>query len=584
MKSLTSETLKIYWQHTKKRKWQAVEFVACVLIASVGELIPPLYYAQFFDVLSSSETRNIDSLVHILFIIIAIHISVWFFYRASELLNNIYKNYIMVDLSQTAFSSLHSHSIAFFSNSFVGSLVKKVKQYISSYDRMAGILTWNLIPLVSTIVIIFSVLAYKNIWFGAGVLLFAITMTIFNYYFSIYKLRYDEMRTKASTTWTGHLADTITNQINVKIFNGRKREQHTFWKKDEEVRRLNTITWNLGDMGEGFQVLFIIILEFGLMYGALILWQKGTLRIGDFVLIQAYVLKLVHNFWGIGRIMRDFYESLADANEMTEILTTPHDIVDTKSSKSLVVTKGKIIFDKVSFQYHKTRNVIKNIDLVVKSGERVGLVGPSGAGKSTITKLLLRLHDVSKGKITIDGQRIDRVTQESLWKHVSLVPQDPVLFHRTLIENIRYGRPDATDEEVKKAAKLAYCDKFIEDLPYQYETYVGERGVKLSGGERQRVAIARAILKNSPILVLDEATSSLDSESENLIQEALNNLMKQKTVIVIAHRLSTIMKMDRIIVLENGKIKEQGSHSKLLNKKTGIYKKLWEFQVGGFIE
>ena len=226
--------------------------------------------------------------------------------------------------------------------------------------------------------------------------------------------------------------------------------------------------------------------------------------------------------------------------------------------------------------------MLHDFTLTIEGGQKVALVGPSGAGKSTITKLLLRLFDVKGGSIEVDGQNITKVTQDSLREAISFVPQEPILFHRTLMENIRYGRLDATNEEVLEAAKKAHCHEFISSLPQGYETFVGERGVKLSGGERQRVAIARAILKNSPILVLDEATSSLDSESESLIQDALNVLMEGKTVIVIAHRLSTIMKMDRIIVLQNGAIVADGTHNELLAD-GGLYQKLWSIQAGGFL-
>ncbi|MCK4891750.1 MAG: ATP-binding cassette domain-containing protein, partial [Candidatus Pacebacteria bacterium] len=231
----------------------------------------------------------------------------------------------------------------------------------------------------------------------------------------------------------------------------------------------------------------------------------------------------------------------------------------------------------------KTRKVFEKFDLTIKGCQRVALIGPSGAGKTTVIKLLLRNFDVFGGKILIDDQDISKVTQESLWENISLVPQDPILFHRSLMENIRYGKFDATDVEVIKASKLAHCHEFISDLPEKYDTFVGERGVKLSGGERQRVAIARAILRNAPILVLDEATSSLDSQSESLIQDALDKLMKNKTVIVIAHRLSTIVKMDRIIYIDKGRIIEEGTHEELLRKNKGQYRKLWELQAGGFI-
>ena len=279
--------------------------------------------------------------------------------------------------------------------------------------------------------------------------------------------------------------------------------------------------------------------------------------------------------WDFGRMMRHIFERLADASEMTEILNTQHEIRDARDAKTLEVTDGKIEFIDVDFFYHKTRNILKRFNLTIAPREHVALIGPSGAGKTTVVKVLLRMHDIAGGKIRIDGQRITQVTQESLWRATSLVPQDPILFHRSLLENIRYGKPDATDAEVIEAAKAANCHEFISSFPDGYGTFVGERGVKLSGGERQRVAIARAILRNAPILVLDEATSSLDSESERLIQEALDTL--------IAHRLSTIKKMDRIVVMDEGRVVEEGTHGSLTKQKTSLYKKLWQLQAGGFI-
>jgi ATP-binding cassette subfamily B protein len=288
--------------------------------------------------------------------------------------------------------------------------------------------------------------------------------------------------------------------------------------------------------------------------------------------------------WDFGKIIMKIYEKLAEAEEMTVILNTPHEIVDIKNADDLKVKFGKINFKNVGFAYEEDESIIDNFSLEIKAKETVALIGTSGAGKTTLTKLLLRMFDIQKGKILIDGQDISQVTQESLRNNISLVPQDPILFHRSLMENIRYGKFDATDEEVIRAAKLAHCDEFISKLHFGYDTFVGERGIKLSGGERQRVAIARAILRNAPILILDEATSSLDSESENFIQDSLDELMKNKTVIVIAHRLSTVKKVDRIVVIENKKIVEDGTHINLIKLKRGIYNKLWNIQVGGFIK
>lgn len=285
----------------------------------------------------------------------------------------------------------------------------------------------------------------------------------------------------------------------------------------------------------------------------------------------------------MNRELRRFYDSFADAIEMVEILEMPHEISDIPDAKPLKTGDCEITFKNVSFYFNEGRPVLENFNLTIKGKEKLALVGPSGAGKTTVTNLLLRLYDVQRGSIEIDGQNIAAVTQESLRDVIAFVPQEPILFHRTLMENIRYGRREASDEEVFAAAKKAHCHEFISAMPEGYRTFVGERGVRLSGGERQRVAIARAILKGAPILLLDEATSSLDSESEALIQDALHNLMEGKTVVVIAHRLSTIMKMDRIIVIENGKVLAEGSHRELLGK-GGLYKKLWSIQAGSFAD
>lgn len=578
--------MSIFYTHTKKYTWQVCLFVFFLVAGTSTELVAPMLQRSFFNLLEKgyTNTTSTSGLISILILLAVTYIITWTCWRVSELINNKYKNVIMRELSVTAYTYLLGHSEEFFNNNFVGGLVKKVRTFVDAYDRIASVLTWQGIPILINIVVISAVLWIKNIWLGIGVLIFVCTMTAFNYWFSIFKLKYDEQRTKASTEWTGLLADTITNQSNIKLFNGKTREVAAYRSIAEKVRALNTFTWNLGDLNAGVQVLIIIALEIGLMYIGIVLWKNQLFTIGDFVLIQSYVVILARNFWGIGRIMRDYYEAVADANEMTAILTTPHEIQDQKNALPLVVTKGKLEFKQVSFHYAKAKHVIKNLSLTIRPKERVAFVGASGAGKSTITKLLMRVHDVTNGAITIDDQPIQQITQETLWEHISLVPQTPVLFHRTLFENIQYGKPDATEKEVIKAAKLAHCHEFISKLKDGYNTYVGERGVKLSGGERQRVAIARAILKNSPILILDEATSSLDSESEQMIQEALEHLMKNKTVIVIAHRLSTIMKMDRIIVIENGMVKEDGNHDALLKKRNGVYKKLWKFQVGGFIQ
>ena len=326
----------------------------------------------------------------------------------------------------------------------------------------------------------------------------------------------------------------------------------------------------------------MFLTEIGLMYVAVRLWLLGTVTVGDFVLVQSYLITSMGQLWGFNRVIRSLYESVADAGEMVEIINAPYEVADPEKPIPLSVTKGAITFTDAAFSFKGVRPLIGGFTLSITGGERIALVGHSGAGKTTAVRLIMRLYDLDRGTIAIDGTSIADVTQEDLRKAISFVSQDPILFHRSLRENIAYGKFGATDEEIIEAAKKAHCHEFISKLPLGYDTMVGERGVKLSGGERQRVAIARAILKNAPILILDEATSSLDSESEHYIQDALHTLMAGKTVIVIAHRLSTIMQMDRIIVMEGGRIIDEGKHAELI-KRDGVYQKLWNFQAGGFI-
>ena len=309
------------------------------------------------------------------------------------------------------------------------------------------------------------------------------------------------------------------------------------------------------------------------------------ISVATLVLIVNYAQTVQGELWNINSILKNINRVFGDAHEMTLILDTIDDVVDIPEAQILIMNQASVDFDNISFRHKDAKDeIFTNFNLKVEPGERIGLVGVSGSGKTTLTKLLLRFADVNSGEITVSGQNIRNITQQSLRENIAYVPQETSLFHRSIAENIAYGKPDATQAEIEQAAKLANAHEFIIDMPEGYETLVGERGVKLSGGQRQRIAIARAILKDAPILVLDEATSALDSESEALIQSALERLMKGRTSIVIAHRLSTVASLDRIVVLQNGKIVEQGSHHALLEQKDGVYHHLWSRQSGAFME
>jgi len=390
-------------------------------------------------------------------------------------------------------------------------------------------------------------------------------------------------RSEQDSKLVGAIADAIGNQNTITLFSGAREEYIRLKQFVDRWCAAQLRAWHISEYIWGIQGLLMVAINIILLYGAMYYWQRGELTIGDFVLIQTYLIGTFEMLNGITRELRRFYDALADAEEMAVIIERSHDIQDMPGAVPITISQGAVDFKDVTFHFQEERSILEHLDLAIRPGEKVALVGPSGAGKSTITKLLLRMYDVSDGGIEIDGQNISQVTQDSLRDAMGFVPQEPVLFHRSLMENIRYGKRDATDDEVIEAAKKAHCHEFIQGLAHGYDTYVGERGVKLSGGERQRVAIARAILKDAPILVLDEATSSLDSESESLIQDSLKVLMQGKTVLVIAHRLSTIMNMDRIVVLQDGRVVADGTHDKLI-KEGGLYQKLWSIQAGGFIQ
>jgi ATP-binding cassette subfamily B protein len=341
--------------------------------------------------------------------------------------------------------------------------------------------------------------------------------------------------------------------------------------------------WRFGNFQGTIQRGAMLFFELTAMGAALYLWSIGSITSGTIVLLQIYVFSALDIVYNVTRNLTRTVSSISDAQQMVRILNTKESVEDPKHPEPLVANKGTIELQDVTFGYEDHAAVFEHFSITIPSGQKIGLVGHSGSGKTTFVKLLLRFLDVQRGAILIDGQDVRSVTQDDLRAHIAYVPQDPLLFHRTIRDNIRYGRPDATDTEIEDAARRAHAHEFIISLPNGYDTFVGERGVRLSGGERQRVAIARAMIKDAPILILDEATSALDSVSERAIQEAFDELMQNKTTIVIAHRLSTIQKMDRIVVFENGNIIEDGSHQTLL-KDNKTYAHLWQTQTSGFIE
>jgi ATP-binding cassette subfamily B protein len=572
-----------------------VTILAAATIEAAG-VSAPLFLKKFINVLAAghSAPHIAESVLTILAIYALINLVAWAGQITRMAVIGRLEARVMADLYDNAFTYLIQHSHEFFISNFTGTLTRRVTRYARSFESVLDNLLMNFFPAVVFLLGVVAVLSLNSLWLGGSLFILTALFIYVQYKMVMWLQPLRTRRTEEDSHMTGALSDAVLNHSAITSFAAVMYERSVFRKitdewRDATKRAMNGYAWIFGGQG-----LIALLIEVSLLGGTAYLWLHGVLTIGDFVLVQVYILGLLDRVWGIGRNMRQLHDAFTEATEMLDIMELPHGIVDVKGAKELKVESGTIAFDRVRFEYHDSHAVLNDFNLIVQPHEKVALVGSSGAGKTTIAKLLLRLYDVTSGRIAIDKQDISRVTQESLRRAIAFVPQEPMLFHRTLMENIRYGRQGATDEEVIEAAKQAHCAEFISQYKEGFQTLVGERGVKLSGGERQRVAIARAILKNAPILVLDEATSSLDSESERLIQDALLRLMEGKTVIAIAHRLSTIMNMDRIIVIEKGAVVLAGTHAELLAHspstksdlvlgKSNLYKKLWEIQAGGFI-
>jgi ATP-binding cassette subfamily B protein len=473
----------------------------------------------------------------------------------------------------------------FHANQFAGSLVSQSNKLISAYNRVAETTMFQVFPLVAGLIFVCVVMIHRSPIYTLLLLVISIFYIISSFFITGSVRKLSAEQASAESDQTGVLADAISNVMAIKSFAQADYERQRFDKATDKTyailmkvmrafqhqqRYFSSVTGTLSGLSLLAAVISVVSLHANLATAFLIFNYTSSI-VGQL-------------FTFSNNSLRNYNRAFGDASDMVAILKLEPEIQDPKHPEPVHISSGSIEFRDVIFTHDGSNEAIfDGFNLSIKDGEKIGLVGHSGAGKTTFTRLLLRFSDVDSGSISIDGQNIAAITQDDLHHQIAYVPQEPLLFHRSVRENIAYARPDANMASVLLAAKRAHADEFIKELPNGYDTLVGERGVKLSGGQRQRVAIARAMLKNAPILLLDEATSALDSESELLIQDALWKLMEGRTAIVIAHRLSTIQKMDRIIVLENGAISEQGSHKELL-KHGGTYSKLWTHQSGGFME
>jgi len=577
------KTISLFWYYSKPywvRRTLALAFGTFSVVAE--SYVAPYILSLFMNQLQAGQVSFASSLPLIIFYGATLLISTVITWRITLWATWSFEVRGQRDISRDILTHLTKQSLNFHNNRFGGALISQTNKFIGAFERFWDVIIWDSIPVITGITTASIVLWFISPLYSLIILATAILFTVAIVFGSRFMLERNKAEVAAYSRITGFISDVITNISTVKAFGSERTEQkigltrQNDWlgKALHSMRGFLTVSTVYAIVLVAYYVIILLL--------TVQLATQQSVQVGDVFLLLSYALLVGGQMWNINGIMRNYNRFMGDAHDMVEILTITPDIADSGRTV-LAAERGDILFRAMTFGHEANDTLFKNFSLHIKPGERVGLVGHSGSGKTTLTRLLLRFNDISEGAIYIDNTDIASVTQKSLRESISYVAQEPMLFHRSLADNIAYGKPSASDAEIKRAATLAHAHEFITKLPDGYNTLVGERGVKLSGGQRQRIAIARAILKDAPILVLDEATSALDSESEKLIQASLDNLMKGRTSLVIAHRLSTIAKLDRILVLEDGNIIEDGSHTSLLAAH-GTYAKLWSHQSGGFIE
>ena len=552
-----------------------------MLLATAADVLTPLYSGRLVDALSLSGDNAWNAAIEALIVLLVLGAVALITRQLTFYVITDFTLKIMSDMAASSFRRLQRFSTDWHANAFAGSTVRKVSRAMWALDLLNDTLIVALLP--SILMLLGSVALLSWYWPMMGFLV-AIGSVLFIVCTIVISLGFVAPAATLANSWDtrmgGALADAISCNAVVKAFGAEGREDARLAKVVTKWRGRTRRTWLIGTLNGFIQGANLLVMRGVVIAFALYLWSQGKATAGDITFVLTAFFMLQGYLRDVGMHIRNLQRSVNDMEELVQIEAEPYGIADRPGASAIKIGNGEITFDNVTFHYgNHAAALYRDFSVKIEAGERVGLVGHSGSGKTTFVKLIQRLYDVSGGAIKIDGQNIAEVTQASLRSQIAIVQQEPILFHRTLAENIAYARPGATQAEIEHAAMLASAHDFIMRLPKGYATLVGERGVKLSGGERQRVAIARAFLADAPILILDEATSSLDSESELLIQQAMERLMIGRTTLVIAHRLSTVRALDRLLVFDKGEILEEGDHDALIRKPGGIYRRMFERQA-----